>query len=126
MAKPACRRELRRVVGVDDLKKPAVANTGGPVIRCWEVDLMDEALAGLDPDKRYAEDPRWVGEIELTLSEYMAGGFGDLVSDDELRGLFDEFEGFYTDAEEDEAPPEGLVRRYVELAFARRLRSLST
>ena len=116
--------ELGRVIVVGDLEKLAIADADSPVAR-RVAELLDEARTGLDPDKRYAEDPRWVDEIELTLGEYLAGGFGDL-ADDELRGLLDELEGFYTDAGEGEVPPEYLVRRYVELTFARRLRSLPT
>lgn len=115
--------EFGRVVTVDELNVTAGMDADSPVAHKVS-ELLDEARAGLDPDKRYAEDPRWVGELELTLGEYMAGGLGDLEEDDELRNLLDELEGFYTDAGEDEAPPEGLVRRYVELTFARRLRNL--
>lgn len=125
LARLAYLDEFGRVVAVDDLEKLAGADADSPVAR-RVAELLDEARAGLDPDKRYSEDPRWVGEIELTLGEYLAGGFGDLAKDDGLRGLLGELEGFYTDAREDEAPPEGLVRRYVELTFARRLCSLPT
>lgn len=110
---------------MDDVERLAGADADGPVAR-RVAELLDEARVGLDPDKRYSEDPRWVGELELTLGEYLAGGFGDLTEDSELRGLLDELEGFYTDVGEGEVLPEGLVRRYVELAFARRLRSLPT
>lgn len=103
----------------------AGAGADGPVVR-RVAELLDEARAGLDPNKRYSEDSRWVGDIELMLSEYLAGGLGDLAEDAEMRSLLDELEGFYTEAEEGEAPPEGLVRRYVELAFERRLNSLPT
>lgn len=120
LARFACLDEFGRVVAVDDVEKLAGADTDGPVARRF-AELIDEARAGLDPEKRYSEDPRWVGEIELTLGEYLAGGLGDLAEDDELRGLLDELEGFYTDAGEGEVPPEDLVRRYVELTFARRL-----
>ncbi len=117
--------EFGRVVAVDDVEKLAGADADGPGAR-RVAELLDEARAGLDPDKRYSKDPRWVGEIELALGEYLAGGLGDLAEDDKLRGLLDELEGFYADAGEDVAPSEGLVRRYVELTFARRLRSLPT
>ena len=117
--------EFGRVIAVDDLDVPASLDTDGPVTR-KVAELLNEARAGLDPDRRYAEDPRWVGEIELTFGEYLAGGLGDLAEDLELKALLDEIEGFYTDAGEGVAPPEGLVRRYVELTFARRLRSLPT
>lgn len=117
--------EFGRVIAVDDLNVPAYLDADGPVAR-RVAELLDEARAGLDPDRRYAEDPRWVGEIELTFGEYLAGGLGDLAEDLELKALLDEIEGFYTDAGEGVAPPEGLVRRYVELTFARRLRSLPT
>ena len=110
---------------MDDLEKLSGADADSPVARRI-AELLDEARAGIDPDKRYAEDPRWVGEIELTLGEYLAGGLGDLAEDAELRSVLGELEGFYTDAEEGEVPPEDLVRRYVELTFARRLRSLPT
>lgn len=120
LARLAFLDELGRVVAVDDLEKLAGADADSPVAR-RVAELLDEARAGLDPARRYAEDPRWVDEIELTLGEYLAGGLGDLAEDDELRGLLDELEGFYTNAEEGEVPPEGLVRRYVELTFARRL-----
>lgn len=112
--------ELGRVVAVDGLNVPASLDADGPVAR-RVAELLDESRAGLDPDKRYAEDPRWVSDIELTLGEYLAGGLGDLAENDELRSLLDELEGFYTDAGEGEAPPEDLVRRYVELTFTRRL-----
>lgn len=110
---------------MDDLDVPASLDTDGPVAH-KVAELLDEARAGLDPDKCYAEDPRWVGELELTLGEYLAGGLGDLAEDDELRGLLDELEGFYTDADEGEVPPENLLRRYVGFTFARRLCSLPT
>ena len=116
--------EFGRVIAVDDLDVPASLDTDGPVAR-KVAELLDDAHAGLDPDKCYAEDPRWVSELELTLGEYLAGGFGDLEEEDELRGLFGELEGFYADAGEGGTPPEGLVRRYVDLTFARRLRGLS-
>ncbi len=108
---------------MDEREKLAGAGIGGAFAH-KVAGLVDEARTGLDPAKRYSEDPRWVGELELTLGEYLAGGFGDLAEDSELRGLLDELEGFYTDAGEGEVPPESLVRRYVELTFARRLRSL--
>ena len=117
--------EFGRVIAVDDLNVMAGTDADGPVARRI-AELLDEARAGLDPDKHYSEDPRWVGDVELTLGEYLAGGFGDLAEDSELRGLLDELEGFYTDAGEGEVPPEDLVRRYVELAFERRLNSLPT
>lgn len=116
--------EFGRVIAVDDLNVPASLDADGPVAR-KVAELLDEARAGLDPDKRYAEDPHWMGEIELTLGEYLAGGLGDLADDPELRALLDELEGFYADAGEGGTPPEGLVRRYVDLTFARRLRGLS-
>lgn len=112
--------EFGRVVAVDDLERLAGADADGPVAR-RVAELLDEARAGLEIDKRYSDDPRWMGEIELTLGEYLAGGLGDLADDPELRALLDELEGFYTGAREGEAPPEALVRRYVDLAFARRL-----
>ncbi len=101
------------------------AGADGPVAR-RVAELLDEARVGLDPDKCYSEDPRWVGDIELMLSEYLAGGLGDLADDAEMRSLLDELEGFYTGAEEGATPPEKLVRRYVELTFERRLNSLPT
>ncbi len=125
LARSACLDEFGRVVAADDLEKLDGVDADSPVAR-RVTEMLDEARAGLDPGKRYSEDPRWVGELELTLGEYLAGGFGDLSEDGELRGLLDELEGFYTDAGEGEVPPEDLVRRYVELTFARRLRSLPT
>ena len=115
--------EFGRVVAVDDLEMLAGMDADGPLAR-RVAELLGEARSGLDLGKHYSEDPRWVGDIELTLGEYLAGGLGDLSEDDELRSLLDELEGFYTDAEDGVAPPESLVRRYVELTFARRLRSL--
>lgn len=123
LARSACLDEFGRVVAADDLEKLAGVDADSPVAR-RVTEMLDEARAGLDPDKCYSEDPRWVGEIELTLGEYLAGGFGDLEEDLELKALLDELEGFYTDAGEGEALPEDLVRRYVELAFARRLHNL--
>lgn len=111
--------ELGRVVAVEDLEMLAGMDADSPLAR-RVAGLLDEARAGLDPHKHYSEDPRWVGDIELTLGEYLAGGLGDLSEDIELRGLLDELEGFYTDAGEGEVPPEALVRRYVGLTFDRR------
>lgn len=111
------------VVAMDEREKLAGAGIGGAFAH-KVAGLVDEARAGLDPNKRYSEDSRWAGDIELMLSEYLAGGLGDLADDAEMRSLLGELEGFYTDAGEGEMPPEDLVRRYVELTFARRLRSL--
>ena len=83
-------------------------------------ELLEKARASLDPDKRYSEEPRWVDELELTISEYMAGGFGDLMDDPELKALLDEAEGWYTE-HDGESVPEELMCRYVELTFARRI-----
>ena len=113
------------VVAMDEREKLAGAGVGGAFAH-KVAGLVDEARAGLDPNKRYSEDSRWVGDIELMLSEALAGGLGDLAEDTEMRSLLDELEGFYSEAEEGEAPPEGLVRRYVELTFERRLNSLPT
>ena len=88
-------------------------------------ELLEEARAGLDPTKRYAEDPRWVGDVELMLREYLAGGLGSLAEDDELRRLLDELEGFYAGAGVGATPPESLVRKFVEFTFERRIRNAS-
>ena len=110
---------------MDDCGQLAGGGADSPVA-ARVAELIDETHEGLDPNKRYSEDPRLVGDIELMLGEYLAGGLGDLAENPELKALLDELEGFYTDAEEGEVPPEALVRRYVELAFARRLRNLPT
>ena len=70
----------------------------------------------LDSSKRYSEDQKWVSELELECDEYLAGGFGDLENAPELREVFNEVEGIYTNVESDEEIkiPEELMRRYVE------------
>lgn len=119
MSKP-----LARIVYLDEFGRLIVgdkreAKGEGPLAR-KVAELLDEARAGLDPDGRYSEDPRWVGELELTLGEYLAGGLGDLSDDPELRALLDEAEGWHTE-HDGEFVPEELMRRYVELTFARRI-----
>ena len=91
--------ELGRVIVVDALGAPADMSADGPLAHKM-TELLEEARAGLDPTKRYAEDSRWVGDVELMLGEYLAGGLGDLAEDDELRRLLDELEGFYAGAGE--------------------------
>ena len=70
----------------------------------------------LDSSKRYSEYQEWVSELELECDEYLAGGFGDLENAPELRKVFNEVEGIYTNVESDEEIkiPEELMRRYVE------------
>lgn len=58
-----------------------------------------------------------IEEIEMMLSEYLAGGFGELEGNPRLKALLDEAEGIVTDAlaEGKEATfPEEFVRRFFE------------
>ena len=116
--------ELGRVIAVDALGASADMSADGPLAHKM-TELLEEARVGLDPTKRYAEDSRWAGDVELMPGEYLAGGLGDLAEDDELRRLLDELEGFYAGSGEGATPPESPVHQYVELAFERRLRNLS-
>ena len=70
----------------------------------------------LDSSKKYSKDQKWVYELELECDEYLAGGFGDLENAPELRKVFNEVEGIYTNVESDEEIKisEELMRRYVE------------
>lgn len=108
--------EFGRVVMGDARETPG----DGPAARKAKR-LMDEARAGVDPDKCYALDPRWAEELELVFSKYMAGGLGDLEDDPELRAFLDELEGWRREHGKESTIPEELMRRYVELTFARRL-----
>ena len=56
-----------------------------------------------------------IDDLELMFGEYMAGGFGALKGNPELKALLDEAEGYMTEAMEqgkDVEYPEGFLLRY--------------